>query len=102
MVGILPLSLSAADLIGMMRPCRRSDSSDKSNISDLQNVLLDATPKSVALVRPFHPMEGRIAIATNAGWNAMDASCVAWRAARARTAKACGPDALVAGVKLAE
>jgi hypothetical protein len=23
-------------------------------------------------MRPFHPNEGRIAIATNAGWNAMD------------------------------
>ena len=44
-------------------------------------------------------MEGRVAIATNAGWNAMDAGCAAWRAARMRTAKACGPDALVAGVK---
>ena len=42
-------------------------------------------------------MEGRIAIATNAGWNAMDARSVAWRAARMRTAKACGPGALVAG-----
>jgi hypothetical protein len=37
-------------------------------------------------------MEGRIAIATNAGWNAMDAACVAWRAIQVRTAKACGPD----------
>jgi hypothetical protein len=23
-------------------------------------------------MRAFHPMEGRLAIATNAGWNAMD------------------------------
>ena len=29
----------------------------------------------------------------------MDATRVAWRAMRMRTAKACGPDALVAGAK---
>jgi hypothetical protein len=34
---------------------------------------LDGTPKSMILIRPFHPNEGRVAIATNAGWNAMDA-----------------------------
>ena len=52
-------------------------------------------------MRAFHPNEGRIAIATNAGWNAMDAGSVAWRATQARTAKPCGPDAPVAGVKSA-
>jgi hypothetical protein len=35
--------------------------------------VLDGTPKSMALIRAFHPNEGRLAIATNAGWNAMDA-----------------------------
>ena len=45
------------------------------------------------------PLEGRLAIATNAGWNAMAVSCVAWRATWTRTAKARGPDTLVAGVK---
>src|SRR5262249_20799947 len=42
-------------------------------------------------MRAFHPNEGRLAIATNAGWNAVDAICVARRATRMRTAKACGP-----------
>ena len=38
-----------------------------------QKYSFDVIPKSVALIRPFHPNEGRLAIATNAGWNAMDA-----------------------------
>ena len=44
------------------------------------------------MMSAFHPNEGRIAIATNAGWNAMDATRAAWRATQARTAEACGPD----------
>jgi hypothetical protein len=35
--------------------------------------MLDADPKSLESCAPFHPNEGRLAIATNAGWNAMDA-----------------------------
>jgi hypothetical protein len=45
----------------------------KSNIYDLQNFLVDADPKSMALICVSIPKQGRIAIATNAGWNAMDA-----------------------------
>jgi hypothetical protein len=40
-----------------------------------------------------HPTEGRIAIVTNAGLDAMDADGGARRAALTRTAKSCGPDA---------
>src|ERR1700752_3027393 len=36
-------------------------------------------------------IEGRIAIVTDGGWNAVDATSAERRAARARTAKSCGP-----------
>ncbi len=62
-------------------------------------MLLDETPNQNPYSAHSIPPEGRIAIATNAGWNAMDAGRVAWRATQMRTAKACGPGALVAGAK---
>jgi hypothetical protein len=38
-------------------------------------------------------MEGRIAIVTDAGRNAVDAGCALTKALSLRTAKSCGPDA---------
>ena len=49
------------------------------------------------MVHALHPKEGQLVIATNAEWNAMDADVAAWRAARKRTTKACGPGALASG-----
>ena len=49
---------------------------------------------------PFHS-EGRLAIVTNAERGAMDADAPIDDSARRRTAKACGPDASVVGVKSA-
>jgi hypothetical protein len=43
-------------------------------------ISFDASPQIMSMMRSFHPIEGRIAIATNAGWNAMDAGRVARRA----------------------
>jgi hypothetical protein len=40
-----------------------------------------------------HPKEGRIAIVTDAGLDAMDAGGAADESAGLRTAKSCGPDA---------
>src|ERR1700752_1380774 len=47
-------------------------------------------------------IEGRIAIVTDAGWNAVDATSAERRAARARTAKSCGPGALRSGAKFVQ
>jgi len=50
----------------------------------------------------FHPgIEGRIAVVTDAGWNAVDAEAGERRAAASRTAKSCGPGAPMQGAKLA-
>ena len=45
------------------------------------------------LVPPSTPLEGRIAIVTNAGRDAMDANHALDESVRLRTAKSCGPDA---------
>jgi hypothetical protein len=62
-----------------LRPIRNSSNKFKTiggvdqALFRISAISLDIEPKSVALIRAFHPNEGRIAIATNAGWNAMDA-----------------------------
>jgi hypothetical protein len=43
--------------------------------------------------RRLTPLEGRIAIVTDAGWDAVDAGGAADESADLRTAKSCGPDA---------
>ena len=50
------------------------------------------------MVRPSRPIEGRFAIVTNVGRDAVDAGCATDECAMWRTAKSCRPDALVAGV----
>ena len=62
-------------------------------------IFLDATPKSVILIRPFHPIRGAGRDRHERGMECDGRGCVAWRAARMRTAKACRPSALVAGAK---
>ena len=49
----------------------------------------DLTPR----VSPRY--EGRVAIVTNARWDAVDAECAKDERAMKRTAKSCGPDAAV-------
>ena len=56
------------------------------------------SPKSELQASPSSPTEGRVAIVTDAGLDAMDAGCVRRASARRRmtqlrTAKPCGPDA---------
>jgi hypothetical protein len=48
----------------------------------------------ISFITPaVHPTEGRIAIVTDAGLDAMDAGGAADESAGSRTAKSCGPDA---------
>src|SRR6202035_1242171 len=64
--------------------------------------MLAPPPKSVVSVRRPVPLEGRFAIVTSAGRDAVDADGALRRGRRMRTAKSCGPDASVVGVKSAE
>ena len=57
--------------------------------------ILDAGRKSLLYLRPSTPLEGRIAIVTDAGLDAMDAGCASDEGAGLRMAKACGPDTSV-------
>ena len=57
--------------------------------------LLDAGPKSLPYPWPSTPLQGRIAIVTDAGLDAMDAGSASDEGARSRMAKACGPDTSV-------
>jgi hypothetical protein len=50
---------------------------------------------------PSCPKEGRLEIVTDAGQDAVDAGCALTNALGSRTAKSCGPDASMVGVKLA-
>src|ERR1700688_2990555 len=63
---------------------------------------LAAPPKSVVSVRRPVPLEGRFAIVTSAGRDAVDADGALRRGRRTRTAKSCGPDASAVGVKSVE
>ena len=65
-------------------------------------VKLAPPPKSVVYLRRPVPLEGRFAIVTSAGRDAVDADGALRRGRRTRTAKSCGPDASAVGVKSAE
>ena len=56
-------------------------------------VFVDRTPKSKAESPRLVPHEGRIAIVTDAGRDAVDARDASDEGADLRTAKSCGPDA---------
>src|ERR1700733_3547288 len=56
-------------------------------------VIVDRTPKSKAESPRLVPHEGRIAIVTDAGRDAVDARGASDEGADLRTAKSCGPDA---------
>jgi hypothetical protein len=45
-----------------------------------------------SLITPSRPTEGRFAVVTNAGWDAVDAGGAKDESADLRTAKSCGPD----------
>src|ERR1700751_6102160 len=53
-------------------------------------------------MRPIHPKGGAARDRHERGMECDGRGRTAWRAARKRTAKACGPGALAAGAKLAE
>src|SRR5256884_5261875 len=63
--------------------------------------MLAGRPKSVVYPRCPVPMEGRLAIVTNAGRDAVDAAARETNAVCLRTAKSCGSDAPIVGVKSA-
>src|ERR1700678_3566743 len=56
-------------------------------------------PNHIYNSRRSVPMQGRIAIVTDAGWNAGGASGATDERADLRTAKSCGPDPSMVGVK---
>jgi hypothetical protein len=57
--------------------------------SIFQNFALESN----AIIRAFHPKRGADRDRHERGMECDGRRCVAWRAARMRTAKACGPDA---------
>jgi len=62
-------------------------------ISEFPKFSLAAGPKSLLYPPPSRPTEGRLAIVTNAGRDAVDAGGAKDESADLRTAKSCGPDA---------
>jgi hypothetical protein len=58
-----------------------------------KNISVPARPKSNLYPLPSRPTEGRIAIVTDAGRDAVDADGAKDESAGSRTAKSCGPDA---------
>jgi hypothetical protein len=58
-----------------------------------KNIPLRVLVDAALLIPPSRPTEGRIAIVTDAGRDAMDAGCASDESTSARTAKSCGPDA---------
>ena len=58
-----------------------------------KNISVLTIPKSLLYPPPFRLTEGRIAIVTNAGRNAVDAGGATDESASLRTEKSCGPDA---------
>src|SRR5258708_6476351 len=58
-----------------------------------KNIPLRVLVDAALLIPPSHPTEGRIAIVTDAGWDAVDAGCASDEGTDSRTAKSCGPDA---------
>src|ERR1700730_3089088 len=61
-----------------------------------------ARPKSIQNLQHPVPIEGRFAIVTNAGWDAVDAGGASDEGAGLRTAKSCGPDAPTLASSFAE
>ena len=66
-----------------------------------KNIPLNMRGKSAAKLCTSHPKEGRLAIVTNVAVRRGGREALARRARAVRTAKSCGPDAPMAGVKLA-
>jgi hypothetical protein len=58
-----------------------------------KKILLRRNPKSLLYPPPSRPTEGRLAIVTDAGRDAVDADGAADESTSLRTAKSCGPDA---------
>jgi hypothetical protein len=61
-----------------------------------------ATPNQNYIYRRLAPLEGRIAVVTDAGRDAVDASGASDEGACLRTAKSCGSDASTLAFKFAE
>jgi hypothetical protein len=62
-------------------------------------VKLDRKGKSASHLTPSHPTRGALRTSRNARWDAVDVEFAKDERKRSRTAKSCGPDAPVAGVK---
>jgi hypothetical protein len=63
--------------------------------SDFQKFHLTPNPNHFYIRGRPAPQEGRFAIVTNAGRDAVDAGCATDESTGLRTAKACGPDTSV-------
>jgi hypothetical protein len=67
-----------------------------------KNFSLRRLLETALLIPPSRPTEGRIAIVTDAGRDAVDASGASDEGAGLRTAKSCGPDASTLAFKSAQ
>ena len=70
---------------------RADDFARRANLPQSGSLISTPNQKQIARI-PSH-IEGRIAIVTDAGWDAMDAGGASDEGAGLRTAKSCGPDA---------
>ena len=68
----------------------------------VKNILIFRNPKSLVHCRRPVPLEGRIAIVTDAGRDAVDARGASDEGIGLRTAKSCGPDASTLASSFAE
>jgi hypothetical protein len=70
------------------------DQSDLGRPAPFKKIFLfSADPNHFYIRSRLAPLEGRIAIVTDAGWDAVDAGGAKDEGADLRTAKSCGPDA---------
>jgi hypothetical protein len=76
--------------------------SDFLSIPAEKNISFRGSVETVLLIRRPVPTEGRFAIVTNAGRDAVDASGASDEGADLRTAKSCGPDAPTLASSFAE
>ena len=70
--------------------------------SEIRKLCLRPDPNQLYLFSRPVPLEGRFAIVTSAGRDAVDARNASDEGISLRTAKSCGPDASAVGVKSAE
>src|ERR1700687_5483388 len=80
-------------MLAVARIWRRANRRRSGSYFGNSEIVLAVAPKSVIYPPPSRPTEGRLAIVTDAGRDAVDAGGAKDEGAGLRTAKSCGPDA---------